>query len=207
MYTTSPYANMCRGWNQPPHQSVRCPPGIEYPPPPKPTEILFIGWNPPGSVHFWSPRERGQDKLRDSLEAVLHELGWPKGGNFLEQFLARKLYFVHAVPCWKEAKFPTNRLENSLVSTCATNVLNRTLSAIGPKRICALGRVPHMALRALFPDAIPQSCEYQKGWQGSAGPYKVILTCFPNTWPVNRKDPHGPKHRDCTVAALRRWWT
>lgn len=129
-----------------------------------------------------------------------------KRGNFLEQFLAGKLYLVHTVPCWKEAKFPTGGLGDRLVSTCATNVLNRTLSAIGPKRICALGRVPHMALHTLFPDAIPRSCEYRKGWYGSAGPYEVIVTCFPNTWPVNPKDPDGPKNRDCTVAALRQWW-
>jgi hypothetical protein len=83
-----------------------------------------------------------------------------------------------------------------------------TLVSVNPKIICALGHIPHLALSVILPEVPKPTVKfrYSEGWHGASGPYEVIITCFPNTWPVDRNNPTGPKNRDCTVAALRKWW-
>jgi len=202
------YGNSCKGstvWN-PFLNGATCPPTVRYPQPPCPTETLFIGWNPPGTRHFWNSQE---DKLRNSLGEVLWQLAWNRQGDFIQQFLSQHCYLVHAVPCWQKVKFPDGEFGTKLVSLCTQNLLKPTLATIQPKRICALGKVPHIALHNIWLNDIPApntNFRYSAGWHGQAGPYEIIITCFPNTWPVDSHNPKGPKNRDCTVAALRRWW-
>src|SRR3989442_13561242 len=79
------YGNSCKGstvWN-PFLNGVTCPPTVRYPQPPCPTETLFIGWNPPGTAHFWNSKK---DKLRNSLAEVLWHLDWDRQGDFIQQF-------------------------------------------------------------------------------------------------------------------------
>jgi len=198
------YGQSCKGWGSSPPNGIQCPPNILYCQPPQPTETLFIGWNPPGTAHFWNCP---QDNLRKALAEVLYTLGWNRQGYFIQQFLSQHCYFVHAAPCWKKAKFPGGQCRIQIVSTCVQNLLRPTLATIKPKRICAFGRVPHIALYTLFPANIPKpnGFRYSQGWHGQAGPYEVVIACFPNTWPV-KNNPQGRNNRDCTIAALRRWW-
>jgi hypothetical protein len=197
----------CKGWEEFSSftAGVECPATIVYPEPPDPVETLFIGWNPPGGTHFWNSN---QDKLRKSIAAVLWDIGWDRQANFMKQFLDQHCYLIHAVPCWKKAKFPVGELKTRLTTICARNLLAPTLATIQPKRICALGNVPHIALHAVLP-GIPETrigFRYSEGLHRNVGPYEIIITCFPNTWPVDRQNPSGSKNRDCTVKALRRWW-
>lgn len=197
----------CRGWEGrgPLPDGVKCPPFVAYPEPPHPTETLFLGWNPPGAKHFWNSP---QDDLRKQLAEVLCELGWDRQVDFIEHFLSRSCYLVHAVRCWTKPKFPDGELGKGLASVCARALLAPTLEKIKPKRICVLGRVPHVALHTVL-NGIPKptaAFRYSNGWHGTGGPYEIIITCFPNTWPVDKRDPKGRKNRDCTVAALREWW-
>lgn len=197
----------CRGWEGrgPLPDGVKCPPIVAYPEPPHPIETLFLSWNPPGAKHFWNSP---QDDLRRELSKVLWELGWNRQGDFIEQFLSRRCYLVHAVRCWTNPKFPGGELGNRFASVCARALLAPTLEELKPKRICALGRVPHIALHAVLKGVPKPSAgfRYSEGWHGTAGPYEIIITCFPNTWPVEKQNSKGRKNRDCTVAALRKWW-
>ena len=200
------YGQSCRGWENSSPNGIQCPPNVLYCQPPQPIETLFIGWNPPGTAHFWNCP---QDKLRKALAEVLYKLGWNRQDCFIRQFLDRHCYFVHAIPCWKQAKFPDGQYGTQLISICAKSLLRFTLARINPKRICALGRVPHGALHVLFPNDIPEpgaGFRYSHGWHRQVGPYEVVITCFPNTWPIDTNKPKGLKNRDCTIAALRRWW-
>ena len=148
-----PYGQSCNGWGNSAPGGSQCPPKILYCQPLHPIETLFIGWNPLGPKHFWNSP---QDNLRNSLAEVLYSLGWSRQSDFIQQFLKQHCYLVHAVPCWKKAKFPGRPIGNQIVSTCAKNLLQPTLMVINPTRICALGRVPHIALHhALFPSNIP----------------------------------------------------
>jgi hypothetical protein len=88
---------------------LRPPELYAYPQPVKPIRILFIGWNPTKPFGgFWSLDS--QDNLRSDLHQILFHLGIVKATNpdesFLDEFIARGLFFVHAVKCWTAAKYP-----------------------------------------------------------------------------------------------------
>src|SRR5215813_2744448 len=83
------YGQSCSGWGSSSPNGIQCPPNVLYCQPPQPTETLFIGWNPPGTEHFWNCP---QDKLRKSLAEVLYELGWNRQSCFIQQFLNRHCY-------------------------------------------------------------------------------------------------------------------
>lgn len=198
----------CGGWKgkQRP-EGIICPPAFSYPHPPWPVKTLFLGWNPPGTTHFWNSN---QDRLRLGLREVLTALGWDSNEDLIGQFLKRGCYLVHVVRCWPKAKFPDphGELGVQLVATCARSLLDPTLSDLQPEWIVALGKVPHIALHALGLDVPRPSRKfpYTVGWHGTIGSYKIIITCFPNTWPIDRRKPDGLKNRDCTIAALKKWW-
>jgi dephospho-CoA kinase len=145
-------------------------------------ELLFLGWNPPGASHFWNdPR----DKLRRDLTRVLEGLGWLRDGeDLLGLFRRRRFYFVHAVRCWTKAEFGWE--VPGLIENCAHGLLEPELKRLNPRTICALGEVPHRALRAIWPEAIPDVVAYRQGWVGTVAGIQIILTAFPN-WPSNRQ--------------------
>jgi uracil-DNA glycosylase len=167
--------------------------------------ILFVGWNPPGTRHFW---DGPGDDLHDNLAWVFGELGWITGPNFLEEFVARGCYLVHAVKCWRDPGWPTP----DATRRCAP-LLASDISTLQPKTICLLGRRPHLAatspaaprgIQPVIPDvpAASTSFRYGRGWSGMTEGRKIIITTFVNRrW--NRAE--RKEHRACVVDALRRW--
>ncbi len=164
---------------------IKCPPNIEYPSPPDKVEIFFIGWNPPGLMHFWNDRK---DKLFNDLTWVFEQLEW-----------LRK-YLVHAVKCWQEAKFSWDI--PALPKTCLRNLLAKSIEELNPDIICALGKLPHRALGAIWPSEIPETIQLGHGWCNIVQGRKVVITTFPN-WHWNSSEKQA--NRKCTVSALRRW--
>lgn len=178
-------------------KGISCPPRLEYPPPPDPVEMLFIGWNPPGKRHFWNSRE---DNLYRNVSWVFEQLAWLKKPDIWELFSERRFYLTHAVKCWNKPKFGLH--VPGLIELCARSVLDEEIRNLDPRTICALGNVPHRALYSLWPDNIPVSLEYGEGWHGVVSGRHIIVTCFPNVRWNRKKSKHN---RQCTTDALRRW--
>ena len=154
-------AASCDGWRDSHPPGVSCPPRLIYPPPPSPVELLFIGWNPPGEAHFWN--DPG-DPLRRNLTWVFEQLRWLSNRELVEVFRQRSFYLVHAVRCWTKAEFDWQIPK--LVETCAHAQLEKDLARLRPKTVCALGKLPHKALYAIWPRAIPKTLDYGDGWCG-----------------------------------------
>ena len=190
----------CRGWenkNLSLPEGIACPPNLEYPPPPARVELLFVGWNPPGEKHFWNSTE---DNLYRNLTWVFEQLGWLKKTDIRAVFTEKCFYFTHAVKCWTEAKFDWHMA--GLVDRCANNILKAEIENLNPKIICALGKLPHMALHSIWPRAIPSSIKYGEGWCEVVEARQIIVTCFPNIRWNRKKKTHN---RQCTANALDRW--
>lgn len=188
----------CKGWATSSHDNrIKCPPNIEYPSPPAKVKLLFIGWNPPGSAHFWNNRE---DNLLNDMTWVFEQLGWLHKPDLWQVFGERSFYLVHAVKCWQEAKFLWD--VPGLAETCSRNLLFKNIEELNPETICALGKLPHKALRAIWPSEVPEKISLGKGWCKVVQGRKVIVTTFPNWhWNVSEKRAN----RECTVSALERW--
>ena len=190
----------CEGWrnrNGPVSKGIICPPQLDYPSPPKPVEVLFVGWNPPGEKHFWNCKE---DNLYRNLTWVFEQLGWLNKPDIRTVFAERRFYFTHAVKCWTEAKFDWH--VPGLVDRCANNILKGEIENLNPKTVCALGKLPHKALHSIWPSAIPSSIKYGEGWCKVVEARQIIVTCFPNIrWNLKKK----VHNRQCTANALGRW--
>lgn len=188
----------CRGWKDCPAvpPPVECPSQLRYPPPPLPTHILFVGWNPPGSHHVW---EGVQDDLRDNISWIFQELGW-RGDehDFRKELLRRGCYFVHAVKCWRTPEWPTADAAQRCSPLLAEDIKN-----INPKNLCILGKWAHVGAALILSLPAPSpSFRYGKGWNGDVDGMNVIITTFANRrW--NRAQ--NKENRACVAEALRRW--
>jgi len=168
---------------------------LMYPPAPSPVDILFVGWNPPGTQHFWNCNT---DRLRMDLAWVLSQLGWNTQLDFLAEFNRRKCYFVHAVKCWPDRSWPPE----NVTKFCASTLLTNEIRGLHPKTLCLLGRIPHLAACTVLDGLPPVShVKYGKGWSGTVNQMQDIITAFPNSyWNSAQK----ATNRECTVRALRR---
>lgn len=187
----------CLGWTGKPPRGVECPPTLSYPRPPSTVDLLFVAWNPPGAGHFWNSPG---DNLRENLQWVFHQLGWPSNRDVTDIFREKQYFLIHAVRCWRTAKFDWDLPD--LVEHCSRNSLQGDLQRLKPKAVCALGRLPHQALRVLWPREIPETVAYGRGWMGTADGVKTLITCFPNTY---MNQARGMQNRACTHEALRKW--
>lgn len=197
---------VCQGWRgiqAPP--VIQCPPSISYPPPPSPVNLLFVGWNPPGSRSFW---DGPGDQLHDNLHWVFRELGWSASEDFRGDFVSRGCYLVHAVKCWRDASWPSP----DATRRCAP-LLVGDIAQLRPEAICLLGRRPHLGATSASGDGttaavipgLPRpsaTFRYGRGWCGIVDGRKVIITAFANRrW----NQAEAKENRGCVVDALRRW--
>ena len=195
--------SVCHGWRgvQAP-TVVECPPSISYPPPPDPVDILFVGWNPPGTRSFW---DGPGDELHDNLNWVFGELGWSRGQDFREDFLSRGCYLVHAVKCWGDPSWPSP----DATRRCAP-LLAADITRLRPRAICLLGRRPHLGAVSPRGDGtspvipgLPRASSafrYGRGWCGVLNGRKVIITTFANRrW----NQTEAKENRECIVAAAQ----
>lgn len=183
----------CSGWRDQPSrpEAIECPPSLEYPVPSDPVDILFVSWNPPGTTHFWN---NDSDRLRIHLGWVLSELGWKTQPDFLEEFIKRRCYLVHATKCWRSRNWPSPEA----TARCARALLTEDINRLKPRNLCLLGSVPHFAA-SLIIEGLPPFVErfpYEKGWKGRVGTMNVIITVLPNQW-----------NRQSAIEALKRWLT
>jgi hypothetical protein len=80
-----------------------------YPKPSRSIRLLFMGWNPPKPFGgFWSLET--EDNLRSNIHEIFTKLlliqTQQPDGTFLNEFLSKGYFFVHAVKCWSQAKYP-----------------------------------------------------------------------------------------------------
>ena len=130
---------------------------------------------------------------------VLSQLGWDTELNFLAEFRRRKCYFVHAVKCWPDPRWPPE----NVTKFCASNLLTNEFRSLHPKTLCLLGNIPHLAAGVVLDGLPPISrMKYGEGWSGTVNQMQVIITAFPNTyWNSAQK----AANRECTVRTLRRY--
>lgn len=191
------WGNGCTGWEDVGERPavVACPPRLRYPEPPNPVRVLFVSWNPPGSMHFWNSET---DRLRRHLRWVLQELQWTTGPDFIGRFLQRGAFLVHAVKCWQHRDRPPA----NAVTRCARSSLLGDLIRLRPERLCLLGSVPHKAALQIVEGLPVVLVSYFDGWTGEVsipspgGPRRVptLVTVLPNPW--NRRH---------TLRALQGW--
>lgn len=126
------------------------------------------------------------DHLLANLHWIFRELGWSTATGpaaFREDFRCRGFYFVHAVKCFSRAQFPSGSNGTQLLRGCATAHLRTEIVELRPERICALGRLPHRALKLCF-GKVATRARYLEGAsadldiEGAQTP--VLITCFPN---------------------------
>ena len=174
-----------------------------YPPPDRPVKLLFIGWNPPSpGGGFWA---KDDDHLLGNLLWIFQQLGWSEATTpqlFRDKFREKGYYFIHAVKCFSEAKFPTGTAETRILRVCANTHLSDDLAYIQPKAICALGRIPFRALK-LCHQHLPPQPRFLKGAEAQirvVGQHvPVLITCFPN----GRQGPGV--QRNIVLEHLRNW--
>jgi len=134
-----------------------------YPLSPGLTRLGFIGWNPPKPFGgFWSLD--GEDNLRSALHEILSDIGEievkkPDEG-FLDEFLSKGFFFLHAVKCWTKPKYPgfgrnarkkdREQVGLPLLRACAATHLRAELEELSPAKVCVLGVVPYLSLQHAF---------------------------------------------------------
>src|SRR5438128_5270801 len=69
----------------------------------------LYGWNPPKAYGgFWAFKT--EDNLRSDLHQILLQLkiieSQRADASFLDEFLSKGLFFIHAVKCWTLSKYP-----------------------------------------------------------------------------------------------------
>lgn len=197
---------------------IRPPELYTYPEPVGPVELVLVGWNPPKPFGgFWSTDS--PDNLRTELHRILKALGLSSAEDsenaFLEEFrVARRFFFVHAVKCWTEAKYPgfgrgakaqeRRDIGEPLLRACAQMHLGKELESLSPKRVCALGELAYEALRCLYPDLPAKVRPTQGGVFGPAQgrPWSLLYTCFPSRAKVGGKPlcDYTSEHLKCFFA-------
>src|SRR5205823_13959981 len=118
---------------------AECPPSIKpYPEvPTRPVRLLLIGWNPPRrGGGFWSLD--GPDNLRDNLRSIFRRLGLTDTQTpqtFLEDFLTRGFFFIHAIKCFSRATLPGSAAaRRELLRVCVEAHLADDLARLQPER-------------------------------------------------------------------------
>ena len=175
-------------------------PGLVFPGPP--VQLLFLGWNPPRPFAGFWVAEVG-DTLRTDLHWILSSLKVieaPKpDAVFADEFRGKGFFFVHAVKCWTQAKYPgfgrkakredRDRLGEPLLRACASMHLEKELGDLAPRRVCALGQVPFLALAEVW-RTIPIAVRPTEGrtFRGKEYglPWDLLYTCFPSPAPAGR---------------------
>jgi hypothetical protein len=143
-------------------------------------------------------------RMRDEAELVLRALAGQDARLREDQWMAiealvarrRRVLCVQRTGWGKSAVYfvATALLRRQGAGlNCARNSLKGELQQLQPRAVCALGQLPHRALRALWPEEIPERVVYGQGWMGTAGGIKILITAFPNTY-VN---PRGVQNRAC----------
>ena len=179
---------------------VRPPELYAYPNPPFPIRLLFIGWNPPKSFGgFWSMET--EDNLRSDIHEILTNLDLIQAkqpdGIFLDEFLSKGYFFLHAVKCWSQAKYPgfgrkpkgqeRKQLGIPLLRACADTHLKSELEQCAPEKVCTLGELPYLALCHIFKHSAltPTLASPTDGRVFDAGTYRlpwpVLYTVFPQS--------------------------
>lgn len=198
------------------HDSYRCEPdpGLVFPGgirPPQihaypsacpPVRLLFVGWNSPRPFRGFWVAEAG-DTLRADLHWILSSLNVVEATEpdavFVDEFRGKGFFFVHAVKCWTQAKYPgfgreakredRNRLGEPLLRACASMHLGKELGELAPRRVCALGEVPFLALAEVW-RTIPIAVRPTEGrsFRGEEYglPWDLLYTCFPSRAPAGR---------------------
>jgi len=198
-----------------PHCGIRPPELFQYPEPKFPIRLVLLGWNPPKPYGgFWSLTY--EDNLRHHLHSILKELGQiqapaPDDQNFLDEFLQNGYYFIHTVKCWTEPKFPgfgrdaqsregrrrKSQVGLPLLYSCVRTHLAEELRTLGPQNVCALGKLPFLALCELYPSLKTASATPTQGSVFPANfcglPWPLLYTCFPQRRSVPMK---GMKQRE-----------
>jgi hypothetical protein len=87
-------------------------------------------------------------------------------------------------------------------------MLRFEIAELRPRVLIVLGRVPHLAVSHILRGVPPPGPQfrYGEGQCVTAGGMRVIITTFPNTRPNLTPNQPDRTNRDCTLAALRRWW-
>jgi hypothetical protein len=142
---------------------TRPPELFAYPKPSGPIRLVFIGWNPPKPFGgFWSLDS--EDHLRTCIHEILTNtkeiIAERPDDVFLNEFLSKGFFFLHAVKCWTSAKFPgfgrkarikdRDNLGLPLLRACAGTHLRAELEGLKPEKVCALGQVPYLGLCHAF---------------------------------------------------------
>ena len=177
---------------------VRPPELYVYPTPPRPIQLLFIGWNPPRPFGgFWSSET--EDNLRSDIHEILTKLDLIQAqqpdGIFLDEFLSKGYFFLHAVKCWAQAKYPgfgrkangheRKQLGIPLLHACADTHLKTELEEYSPEKVCTLGELPYLALCHILKDSAlsPTLASPTDGRVFGAGAFRLrwplLYTCFP----------------------------
>ncbi len=167
-----------------------------YPTVTRPIRVLFMGWNPPRPFQgFWRLEE--PDDLRNELHLALRAAEWvvanEPDGAFLNEFLERGYYFVHAVKCWTESRYPgfgrdsANRqgrreIGEPLLKACVSTHIPSELQRLSPGKVCALGELPYLGLRHLYPQLDRNARPTQGRMFGAAEAglaWDLLYTCLP----------------------------
>ena len=167
-----------------------------YPTITRPIRVLFMGWNPPRPFQgFWRLEE--PDDLRNELHLALRAAEWvvanEPDGAFLNEFLERGYYFVHAVKCWTESRYPgfgrdsANRqgrreIGEPLLKACVSTHIPSELQRLSPGKVCALGELPYLGLRHLYPQLDRNARPTQGRMFGAAEAglaWDLLYTCLP----------------------------
>lgn len=179
------------------------PPQIHaYPSACPPVRLLFVGWNPPRPFGGFWVVEAG-DTLRADLHWILSSLKGVEAPEpdavFVDEFRRKGFFFVHAVKCWTQAKYPgfgrkakredRDRLGEPLLRACASMHLGKELGELAPRRVCALGEVPFLALAEVWrtiPIAVRPTEGRSFGGEEYGLPWDLLYTCFPSPAPAGR---------------------
>jgi hypothetical protein len=168
--------------------------------------LLLIGWNPPRPREgFWVLDK--PDGLRADLHQIFRELRLcdaPTPEAFVDDFLSRGFYFIHAIKCFSKAGFPSNAARKQIQQVCVAAHLADDLAHLQPERICLLGRLPLQALAQLCPELdakAPLLVGNRETVRFGGRDLPVLMTCFPN----GRPGAPGETLRETVLRHLRDW--
>lgn len=182
---------------------TRPPDLFAYPRPSGPIRLVFVGWNPPKPFGgFWSLD--GEDNLRSTLHEILSKMEEIEAknpdGTFLDEFLSKGFFFLHAVKCWTKTRYPgfgrdarkddRDQVGLPLLRACSATHLRAELEQLSPGKVCTLGVLPYLGLRYAFRAGglLPEIGSPTEGrvFEPSATglSWPLLYTCFPQRQPV-----------------------